>query len=39
LGKTAVATARQIHIAASVAVGRSIAATAREIGISREWRR
>jgi hypothetical protein len=35
--KTAVVTARRIHIAASVATGRSITATAKELGISREW--
>jgi hypothetical protein len=29
--------ARRLHIAASVAGGRSIAAAARELGISREW--
>jgi hypothetical protein len=29
--------ARRVHIAASVAAGRSLSATARELGISREW--
>jgi hypothetical protein len=29
--------ARRVHIATSVAAGRSLAATARELGISREW--
>jgi hypothetical protein len=28
---------RRVHIAASIAAGRSIAAAARELGISREW--
>jgi hypothetical protein len=35
--KITTADARRVHIAASVAAGQSIAATARQIGISREW--
>jgi hypothetical protein len=34
---TTVADARRVQIATSVAAGQSIAATARQLGISREW--